>query len=282
QSPSPSTRTQRKGNKRTARSSVAGSGLARDSIPALLPGDAASLVRRRTPGPNDRPPNRRLAALPVARRTDIGRSLRGSFVSSQNRPPCPCSRQTAGIAPNLDAARDRRDSKLCCCSKRLRPRGDGHISLPGAVRRGPVETMDEHTSDSQLQSKEFKAAELRSELTRGTAVLGTLAGLLALLLIRGGLALAEVRRGEVWPFAVLLAAMTGYELVWLRSVKRAIASGSTFSRGRWAANILVESLFPTIALFLQIETLTFGPEWTLTSPVILGYFLFIILSTLHL
>jgi serine phosphatase RsbU (regulator of sigma subunit) len=142
--------------------------------------------------------------------------------------------------------------------------------------------MGDHTSDSQLQSKDFKAAELRSEWTRVTAVLGTFGGLLVLMLVRGGLYLAEGRRGEIWPFAVLLAAMTAYELIWLRFVTQALASGRAVSRARWAANIFVESLLPTSALFLQLYTPSAGPERTFTSPVILGYFLFIIVSTLHL
>ena len=44
----------------------------------------------------------------------------------------------------------------------------------------------------------------------------------------------------------------------------------------------VESLLPTFAILLQIHTSFMGPYRALTSPVLLAYFLFIILSTLHL
>jgi serine phosphatase RsbU (regulator of sigma subunit) len=50
----------------------------------------------------------------------------------------------------------------------------------------------------------------------------------------------------------------------------------------WRLSVAAESLLPTIALFLQTQTATIGPARTLTSPAILTYFLFIILSTLHL
>jgi serine phosphatase RsbU (regulator of sigma subunit) len=76
--------------------------------------------------------------------------------------------------------------------------------------------------------------------------------------------------------------MTAYELVWLRFVKQAIQSNRVVSRATWTANIFVESLTPTIAVLLQIHTSLFGPQRALTSPVVAGFFLFIILSTLHL
>jgi serine phosphatase RsbU (regulator of sigma subunit) len=101
-------------------------------------------------------------------------------------------------------------------------------------------------------------------------------------LLRGALALAAGIYGEAWPFAVLFAAATAYEFVWLRVVKATIAAGQTVSRSRWSANILVESLVPTVALFLQIHTPSFGPERTLSSPVLLVYLILMILSTLRL
>ena len=101
-----------------------------------------------------------------------------------------------------------------------------------------------------------------------------------LVLIRGVISLAEGRRGAAWPFAILLAAMTAYETVWLRLVSRAVRSSRKISNSTWTASILVESLLPTTALFLQIHT--FDPSRALTSPIVLAYFLFIVLSTLHL
>ena len=65
-------------------------------------------------------------------------------------------------------------------------------------------------------------------------VLAVFGGLFALVLIRGGLSLAAGRRGEAWPFALLLGLMTAYELIWLRYVKLAITLGQSVSRARWS------------------------------------------------
>jgi serine phosphatase RsbU (regulator of sigma subunit) len=142
--------------------------------------------------------------------------------------------------------------------------------------------MNEQASISEIDSPAFKAAELQSEWIRVAVLLAVFAGLFVLVLIRGAFSLAGGARGEAWPFALLLGLMTAYEVVWLRYVRQAIALGRPVSRSRWIANIFVESLLPTAALFLQIHTPSFGPQRTLTSPVVLAYLIFTILSTLHL
>jgi serine phosphatase RsbU (regulator of sigma subunit) len=137
-------------------------------------------------------------------------------------------------------------------------------------------------TDSEINSRSFQLAELRSECVRVKALLGLFASLLALILIRAVTSLVEGHHGEAWPFALLLAFVTAYEVLWLRVVRRAIQSDQQVSKATWTANTFVESLLPTIALFLQIHTSFVGPQRVLTSPVTLAYFLFIILSTLHL
>ena len=79
--------------------------------------------------------------------------------------------------------------------------------------------------DSEINSQAFQLARLRSERTRVYALLGVLGSLLLLVLVRGGISLAQGRRGEAWPFVLLLALMTAYEALWLRFVGRAIDSG---------------------------------------------------------
>jgi serine phosphatase RsbU (regulator of sigma subunit) len=134
----------------------------------------------------------------------------------------------------------------------------------------------------EIQSPAFQLARLRSERARVLTLLGVFGGLLLLVLIRGGMSLLQGYRGEAWPFAILLAAMIAYEVLWLRFVDRAIERSLEVPTATWTRNIFVESLFPTIVLLLQIYTPFTGPERTLTSPAVLAYFLFIILSTLHL
>lgn len=136
--------------------------------------------------------------------------------------------------------------------------------------------------EPELKSEAFQLARLRSERTRVYALLGVLGTLLLLVLVRGCISLAQGRRGEAWPFVLLLALVTAYEALWLRFVDRAISSRREISTGTWITSIAVESLLPTSALFLQIYAPFVGPEKALTSPAILVYFLFIILSTLHL
>jgi serine phosphatase RsbU (regulator of sigma subunit) len=142
--------------------------------------------------------------------------------------------------------------------------------------------MSESAATTDIHSKSFKTAELRSEWVRVATLLGVFAGFLALIAARASLSWAQGHRGEAWPFALLLAAITIYEVLWLRAVKHTLALGQTVSRGRWTTNLLVESLLPTIALLLQVHTPAFGPERTLTSPVVLVYFVLTILATLHL
>ncbi len=136
--------------------------------------------------------------------------------------------------------------------------------------------------DSEIKSQAFRLAALRSERIRVLVLLGVFGSLLVLLLVRAALSLAQGYYGEAWPFALLLGAMTAYEALWLRFVERAINSNREVSTETWTANILIESLLPTITLVLQIHVSFVGPHRALTSPAVLTYFLFIILSTLHL
>ncbi len=141
---------------------------------------------------------------------------------------------------------------------------------------------DRSILQADLNSQAFLLAELRSESVRVRTLLAVFAGLLVLVLIRGAISLAHGHRGEAWPFVALLAGMTAYEVIWLRFVRRAVQSNMVVSRSRWSANIFVESLLPTIALFEQVHTSLIGPHRALTSPVVMAYLLLIMLSALHL
>ena len=137
-------------------------------------------------------------------------------------------------------------------------------------------------SNSGIESQELDAAILRSERTRIKTLIGVYGSLMVLVLVRGAMARSEGHRGEAWPYALLLALMAGYEVVWLRFIERAIESKRVVSIGMWRASIFVESLLPTAILFMQLHTPSFGPSRALTSPAVLAYFLLILLSTLHL
>jgi serine phosphatase RsbU (regulator of sigma subunit) len=136
--------------------------------------------------------------------------------------------------------------------------------------------------NSEIDSPAFQLARLHSERTRVVTLLRVFGSLLILVVIRGGMSLAQGYRGEAWPFALLLAVMILYEVLWLRFIRRAIHSSLKIPDATWIGNIFIESLLPTIAILLQIYTPIAGPQRALTSPAVLTYFLFIILSTLHL
>jgi len=135
--------------------------------------------------------------------------------------------------------------------------------------------------DSEINSLSFHLAELRSELIRVRVLLGLLASLLILVLGRGIIAFSHGHR-EAWPFVVLLTGAAAYEVLWLKWVNRAIVEGRAVSGSAWSINIFLESLVPTVALWLETYTVSIGPRRVLGSPVLLVYFLLIILSALHL
>jgi serine phosphatase RsbU (regulator of sigma subunit) len=143
-------------------------------------------------------------------------------------------------------------------------------------------TAKQTSEQSEIHSQAFEAAHLRSERTRIVALLTICAGLLGLLSIRALFTFLAGHHGEAWPFAVLLAVMTAYEVMWLRMVNRSMASGVSIHKQRLTLNVIVETTLPTAALFLQLHTTIIGPRHALTSPVIFVYLLFILLSTLHL
>ena len=137
-------------------------------------------------------------------------------------------------------------------------------------------------ADTEIKSDAFQLAQLRSEISRVIVVLATCGGLLVLIAIRGLLWRAEGSQGAAWPLAVLVGAMAVYEAAQLRWIKRALSSGRAMPQAAWTVNILVETLLPTLMIFWQIQSFATGPLRALTSPAVLAYFLFIILSTLHL
>ncbi len=142
---------------------------------------------------------------------------------------------------------------------------------------------DDHgkpTIDLDIDSPAFRSAELKGEHVRVVTLMGILGSLLLLVLVRAITAIAQGRRSEVWALALVLALAIGYEAVWLVYIRGAIRTRQKVSRTWWRNSVILESLLPTAALFLQIPFM--GPGRALTSPVLFAYFFFILLSTLHL
>jgi len=134
----------------------------------------------------------------------------------------------------------------------------------------------------EFDSAAFQRAELKSERIRIISIIAALAALAVFVLVRS--VVFEAAR-DIWALLfsmVFLAAMIGYEAVMLGRVLEAIRSESDLSRRTWVINLFIETLFPTIAMFVFIFIDSVGPYLILVAPVVLTYFLFIALSTLRL
>ena len=133
-----------------------------------------------------------------------------------------------------------------------------------------------------LDSKAFREATLRSDRARIRVILVALAILAVLTAART----AVFHPGNVVPVLSLSVVFFGgaalYEFFIFRKVNGAIRVGTDLSFGTWLVNILVEALFPTLALVLLIAMKIAGPYQALVAPVVLIYFIFIALSTLRL
>jgi serine phosphatase RsbU (regulator of sigma subunit) len=134
----------------------------------------------------------------------------------------------------------------------------------------------------EIRSRAFQEAALRSERVR---VIGVLVTLALLLLIAAGRALVSRNGLEIryLPGVILLiGAMMVHEGLMLAMVNRRTATRQDLPAWGWKANLLVEALFPTLALLWFTESPLLGPYRALVAPAVLTYFFFILLSTLRL
>jgi serine phosphatase RsbU (regulator of sigma subunit) len=134
----------------------------------------------------------------------------------------------------------------------------------------------------EIRSKAFQAAALRSERVRVFGVLVTLALLLLIAVVRALFTRSPVEIQSLPGIILLLGAMMGYEGAMLAAVNRRIAAQQDLSGWSWKANLLIETLFPTLALLWFTESPVLGPYRALVAPVVLTYFFFMMLCTLRL
>ena len=132
------------------------------------------------------------------------------------------------------------------------------------------------------QSRAFRQALLRSERLRIMILLGVLAAILLLRIIRTAIAWnPENASGLLWIglFSIGLAL---YELLVLRAIRVAIQNGQDLSHYSWLVNILVESCIPGLIIAFMSSSSTSLEFRAVTNPLFSLYFLLIILSTLRL
>jgi serine phosphatase RsbU (regulator of sigma subunit) len=132
------------------------------------------------------------------------------------------------------------------------------------------------------ESAALRRAALQSDRIRIIVTLGILCVVFALTITRR---LAFAGAGAAWTlpvFAAFFAAVVAYEAAMFGRVTRALRTQSNLPAGGWAANVVVEALFPGVGVVILADTGIAGPYAALVAPVVLMFFLFISLSTLRL
>jgi serine phosphatase RsbU (regulator of sigma subunit) len=133
-----------------------------------------------------------------------------------------------------------------------------------------------------IQSEAFKQARSRSERFRILGILGFVAVLWLVSIIRVMYLHGGSHTG-MWLRGSLMAGLFAvYELVMLWAVRRAANAGRDLPSGVWMLNIIIETSLPAVSLAFLGNAEIAAPYQPLASPAVLVFFLFIIMSTLRL
>ena len=137
-------------------------------------------------------------------------------------------------------------------------------------------------STVDIQSDAFAQATLRSERVRVVGLIWSLGAAAVVAGVRVAM-FGQPGEGPVMALMVgLAAALAGYEALMLRFLTRSIADDRVIPPMLWTANVFIETLLPTLAIFLLAESGYVGPYQALVAPAGLVYFFFMSLSTLRL
>jgi len=128
----------------------------------------------------------------------------------------------------------------------------------------------------------FRRAMLQSERIRVIGLILVLSFLWIVIAIRALFGGVPEQLHLLPRFTALILASTAYESLMLRLVSRAIQRRSDLPLWVWLVNTGIEALIPTAILVLLTESPFMGPYRALGAPATHGYYIFIILSTLHL
>ncbi len=133
-----------------------------------------------------------------------------------------------------------------------------------------------------IHSEAFQSAALRSERFRILGMLGFLIAAAIIVGLRHLTTDSAVEQSFVLKVGGLIVLLAVYEAQILRVVGRNQLSGLEPPVWLWGVNLIVETSFPTLLLFLIATGSDNGPYSALVAPGILLYPIFIILSTLKL
>ena len=131
-------------------------------------------------------------------------------------------------------------------------------------------------------SEALKKARLQSDRGRIIAMLIILCLLFVSTVLRGMIVAGDREKAALPLLVIYFAIMIGFEIIMLRWVDRALKRTTDLSQAGLILNVFVETLFPTAGIVLLIVTGITNPYAALLAPIVLTYFLFVILSTLRL
>ena len=137
-------------------------------------------------------------------------------------------------------------------------------------------------SELHEKSVAFQQALLKSERLRILILLGAISAAFVTQTIRT-IILHTLEDLHLWLLTFLLIALfVGYESLMLRAVNHAIQTGGNLKNTTWISNIIVESCLPALGVAF-LPSASIDPAYRpFMNPVVLAFFLFIILSTLRL
>jgi len=137
-------------------------------------------------------------------------------------------------------------------------------------------------SDEEIQSAAFGKEELQSERLRILGVLGFLALLVFILLLRV-FVIHTVPAATHWGWDLFLAAaVAAYELWMFRRVDLALKAGTSLPPRFWILSTVLETSIPAFALAFLTNSQIASAYRPLASSSVLVFFIFIILSILRL
>ena len=133
-----------------------------------------------------------------------------------------------------------------------------------------------------IDSAAFRNAVFRSERLRLRGMLAVLGAALLLDLLRVTFAPDPGERTLSLVVAGILVAAAAYEALALRTLGRTLAAGETRAPLLMVAAPVVETLVPTLALLATAQAPNAGPMRALAGPLVVVYYLLIMLSILRL
>ena len=137
-------------------------------------------------------------------------------------------------------------------------------------------------SREQIDSSAFSHAELQSERLRILGVIGFFTVVVAITLIRTFIVrTAVITNRSAWTF-LLVGLIVAYEIWTLRRVDLALQTKLRLPARFWIVSTILETSIPALAIAFLTSDQIQASYRALANPLILVFFIFIILSTLRL